>query len=233
MPYFIYKGHHICVEGVHKFSIKKEEFSMPKSSIQKEESMNEEHKATLRDFLYINTKRTEWEKVIKKYEKHPEALELKLTRNGDTALHLAVLDNREDVVQKLVNRIKDSKCDKLLETTNDRKENPLHLAAQMGSATMCNAIASACDKLVHERNKMDETPLYLAAAFGNRDAFFCLYHFCRNVASRITANCRLTSNGDTVLHSALRNEHFGELFYYIILHSLSAWLSLILRRFRS
>jgi len=220
MPYFIYKGHHICGEGVHKFSIK-------------EESMNEKHEATLRDFLYINTKRTEWEKVIKKYEKHPEAQGLKLTRNGDTALHLAVLDNREEMVQKLVNRIKDSKRDELLETTNDRKENPLHLAAQMGSATMCYAIASAHHKLVEKRNKIDETPLYLAAASGNRDAFFCLYHFCRDLDSGITANCRLSSNGDTVLHSALRNDHFGELFYYIILHSLSAWLSLILRRFRS
>ncbi|XP_022931014.1 uncharacterized protein LOC111437338 isoform X3 [Cucurbita moschata] len=206
MPYFIYKGHHICGEGVHKFSIK-------------EESMNEKHEATLRDFLYINTKRTEWEKVIKKYEKHPEAQGLKLTRNGDTALHLAVLDNREEMVQKLVNRIKDSKRDELLETTNDRKENPLHLAAQMGSATMCYAIASAHHKLVEKRNKIDETPLYLAAASGNRDAFFCLYHFCRDLDSGITANCRLSSNGDTVLHSALRNDHFDLAFHILHLHN--------------
>ncbi|XP_022995621.1 uncharacterized protein LOC111491104 isoform X2 [Cucurbita maxima] len=207
MPYFIYKGHHICGDCVHTFSIK-------------EESMHQKQKEILRDFLYTNTKRGKWEEVIKKYEEYPEAQELKLTRNGDTALHLAVLDNREEVVQKLVNRIKHtSKYDELLKTTNDREETPLHLAAQMGSATMCNAIASAHDELVDLRNKVDETPLYLAAASGNRDAFFCLYHFCRNNASRITANCRLTSNGDTVLHSALRNDHFDLAFQILHLNN--------------
>lgn len=65
--------------------------------MKKEGSVCKNKKAGLRDFLYTNTKGGKWEAVVKKYEKYPEAQELKLTRYGRTALHLAVIGNLQQL----------------------------------------------------------------------------------------------------------------------------------------
>ena len=167
-------------------------------------------------------------------QNNPGAKNPKLNRRGDTVLHLAVIDNQEARVEELVRHISEAPKNTLtenqeetekrvkegtdnykdiLETTNERGNNPLHLAAVMGSVRMCEAIGSKHNGLVDMRNNDDETPLFLAAAYGNKDAFFCLYNFCKDDASRISANCRVKQDGDTVLHQALRNEHLGELSF--------------------
>lgn len=174
---------------------------------------------SLSNFLYENAKRGKWEAVVKMYEEQgpDEAQRLKLTHKGDTALHLAVIDNQEDIVVrvvKLITRMSHNK-EQLLSITNERQNSPLHLAAVMGSVTMCQAIASAHPKLVDMRNKVDETPMFLAAAYGHTNAFYCLYYFRRHDLNQIDTNCRIKTNGDTVLHIALKNERFG-------LHRLSS-----------
>lgn len=174
---------------------------------------NDEKNAELREFLYENAKRGKWEAVVEKYAKYPRARGLKLTHKEETALHLAVIDNQEAIVETLVELIRNSKSTdykKILSITNERKNNPLHLAAVMGSVRMCQALASAHHELLDMRNKVDETPMFLAVAYGHKNAFYCLYFFCGSSnLDRISTNCREKYNGDTVLHYALRNDQFG------------------------
>ena len=49
-----------------------------------------------------------WNDVIATYQKKPKAHRAKITRTGDTTLHIAVLDREESVVEKLVKLINDS-----------------------------------------------------------------------------------------------------------------------------
>ncbi|KAG6606410.1 Ankyrin repeat-containing protein ITN1, partial [Cucurbita argyrosperma subsp. sororia] len=170
--------------------------------------------------LRENAMTRNWKPVIEAYEKTREAQKLKLNQEGDTALHLAVIDNQEETVEKLVESVKNDKNNykPILEIRNERGNNPLHLAAMMGSMKMCHAIADAHGKLVSARNKLDETPLYLAAGCGNKDLFFYLYFLCGEDSSKIETNCRVNRTGDTVLHHALRNDQFDLACELIYIH---------------
>ena len=61
-----------------------------------------------------------WKPVIEAYENSPEAQMLKLNQEGDTALHLAVIENQEETVEKLVKSVKEGTDNykDILETTN-------------------------------------------------------------------------------------------------------------------
>ena len=48
-----------------------------------------------------------WNDAVATYQKKPKAHRAKITRTGDTALHIAVLDHKESVVEKLVKLIND------------------------------------------------------------------------------------------------------------------------------
>ena len=48
-----------------------------------------------------------WNDVVTPYQKKPKDHRAKITRTGDTALHIAILDRKESVVEKLVKLIND------------------------------------------------------------------------------------------------------------------------------
>lgn len=179
------------------------------------------YRENLRDFLYTNVKRRNWEEVIKKCREETEALSMMLTQAKDTTLHLAAYDNNVEVVEKLVRVICRSQREEVLKHKNERGNTPLHVAAAMGCAKMCNIIGSVNEKLVDERNKDGESPLFLAALHGHKIPFFCLYDFCRMDLNRVRSNCR-RKNGDTILHCALKNEQFDMAFQLINLNNEAA-----------
>ena len=146
------------------------------------------YRENLRDFLYTNVKRRNWEEVIKKCREETEALSMMLTQAKDTTLHLAAYDNNVEVVEKLVRVICRSQREEVLKHKNERGNTPLHVAAAMGCAKMCNIIGSVNEKLVDERNKDGESPLFLAALHGHKIPFFCLYDFCRMDLNRVRSN---------------------------------------------
>uniref|UniRef100_A0A9I9CFW1 Uncharacterized protein n=1 Tax=Cucumis melo TaxID=3656 RepID=A0A9I9CFW1_CUCME len=167
------------------------------------------NKEYLGDFLYTNVKRGNWREVIKKCRENIEGLSLMLTQTNNTTLHLAAYDNNVEVVEKLVRMISMFGRKDILKLKNDRGNTPLHVAAAMGCARMCGIIGSEDEKLVDERNKDGETPLFLAALHDHKNAFYCLYDFCKMDLARFERNCRRHFNGDTILHCALKNEQFG------------------------
>nr|KYP40681.1 Ankyrin-2 [Cajanus cajan] len=167
-----------------------------------------------------------WKKVVETYEKEKNAHTERITRTGDTALHVAVTDGQDDVVLQLVKLI--CSVDKLaLGITNERKNTALHFAASMGSVEMCECIASADASLLSVRNVDGETPLFLAALHGRKQAFMTLHYSCiyhtNPKDSNYYSNCR-RADGDTILHSAIAGDYFDLAFQIMNLYGdLANW----------
>ncbi|XAR61168.1 hypothetical protein NMG60_11034797 [Bertholletia excelsa] len=163
--------------------------------------------------LFKSVMRSEWERVKEIYRDHPEVRNAKITRSGNTALHIAVLGGEEKVVQDLVGLIPEDN-NNALKVQNEDGDTPLHLAAVVGSVKMCRCIASRDPKMISVRNEENETPFFVAVLNGNKDAFLCLhqlcsaeegYHYCRKIG------------GDSILHCAINGEFF-DLAFQIIHH---------------
>ncbi|KAI7983678.1 Serine/threonine-protein phosphatase 6 regulatory ankyrin repeat subunit A [Camellia lanceoleosa] len=185
--------------------------------------------------LFGDAMEGEWKAVVKTYKKYPEVHVAKITKSGDTALHLAVSDGQDQFVKQLVDTIyeADSKAKKderggggvggggepaaapeALMIKNERGNTPLHLAAASGSLAMCCWIANKHPNLIFIRNNEQMNPLFLAALNGKKDAFLRLDNLC---GKKALAHCR-GSNGDTFLHAALNGEYFGELSIYLSIY---------------
>ncbi|KAG5113735.1 hypothetical protein JHK82_037004 [Glycine max] len=158
----------------------------------------------------------EWGKVVETYSKDKKVHTAKITRTGDTALHIAVIDGQYDVVRQLVRLIPEE----ALRIQNERKNTALHLAASMGSVGMCECIASSEPSLLNMRNLDGETPLFLAALHGRKHVFLCLHHRSNNIHTKdpnYYSNCR-RNDGDTILHSAIAGDYFDLAFQIIDLY---------------
>lgn len=183
----------------------------------------------------------EWDKVVEKYKGNPRLHKAKITRSGDTALHIAVSDLQEDVVEQLVGIIcKKGQAVEALDIQNDRAQavealniqndrgnTPLHTAASMGSVRMCKCIASVDPKvLIAARNLDRETPFFLAALHGKKYAFLHLHSMCtKGEEKKGYSYCR-RNDGDTILHCAIAGDYFGGhlnhpliIFYYILVRA--------------
>lgn len=158
--------------------------------------------------LFKNAMKGEWKEVIQNYEKDERIHEAKITRSGGTALHIAVSDGQEEAVEDLVRIIKEKDQLKVLKIGDERGSTPLHIAAGLGSVSMCQCIAAADPELIGERNHENETPFFLAALHGHKDAFLCLHSICKSVERGYTYSRR--KDGETVLHCAISGDYFGK-----------------------
>ncbi|KAL6323540.1 hypothetical protein AAG906_039118 [Vitis piasezkii] len=166
-----------------------------------------------------------WGLFVAMYKQYPWVRIAKLTRSGETALHIAVCQSTEDTVKRLVNLV-DAEEEKAqhgesssaaeaknpLMIANDRGNTPLHLAALIGNVNMCNYIATKREELVGLRNIAGETPLFLAALRGKKEAFLYLHSKCGPVG---THNHYVRRDGQTILHVAISGEYF-DVAYHII-----------------
>ncbi|XP_057964525.1 uncharacterized protein LOC131155419 isoform X2 [Malania oleifera] len=167
--------------------------------------------------LFKTAMEGKWDEVEDIYSKKPTARGEKITRTGDTALHIAVSDGREEIVQKLVNY---SSPD-ALSVKNNLGNTALHLAATMGNVAMCFGIAKKNLKLVGERNIDNETPFFLAALHGKKDAFLCLHSLIGggDEGKRSSGlEYSRKGDGDNILHCAIAGEYFDLAFQIIHLY---------------
>ncbi|GLT55155.1 hypothetical protein SLA2020_283010 [Shorea laevis] len=65
------------------------------------ESIDQEMESSIKNYLFIMAMKVEWDKVVDACS-NPEAHKVKITRSGDTALHIAVSDGKEEIVKKLI-----------------------------------------------------------------------------------------------------------------------------------
>ncbi|KAL3603587.1 hypothetical protein D5086_004446 [Populus alba] len=178
---------------------------------------------TTRSSLFVNAMSDGWDdKVIEIYTRKPVAHCAKITNSGDTALHIAVIGGKKTTVEQLVKLMSLKEADKALRVQNERGYTPLHLAAFVGNASLCDCLASkiysdeefrnssekieAGYDILGERNKENETPLFLAVVMGKTDAFLCLHGF---VLPRYRDSYYRGNKGDTILHVAISGEYFG------------------------
>ncbi|KAK2991140.1 hypothetical protein RJ640_029433 [Escallonia rubra] len=168
----------------------------------------------IKDELFQSAMKGDWKEVVKIYKAHPEVHKEKITKSGDTVLHIAVLDGQESKVHKLVELIREKGVTReALGVANVRGNTPLHLAASVGSVSMCECIADGNASLIGDRNGDGETPLFLAVLHGNKDAFLCLSRICGDEGNYYWRR----KDGDTILHVAISGDYF-ELAYEIINH---------------
>ena len=84
----------------------------------------------------------------------------------------------------------------------------------MGSKKICRSIiefdTAESATLLCVRNDEGETPLFLAALHGHIDVFLYLHFKCH--PGREHFNYCIRKNGDTILHCAISEEHYGELY---------------------
>ncbi|KAM4087412.1 hypothetical protein ACJW30_10G176200 [Castanea mollissima] len=166
--------------------------------------------------LFQMAMKGEWDSVLQKYRENAMAHTAKLTRSGDTALHIAVSDSQEDIVQKLVECIStQGKGKEVLVIGNEQGNTPLHIAASIGSVVMCRCIAAVDESLVGARNHDKETPFFLAVLYGKKEAFLCLHQIC-GTKNGYAYSRRM--DGDTILHCAISGDYFDLAFRIIHLY---------------
>ncbi|KAJ8634970.1 hypothetical protein MRB53_009237 [Persea americana] len=168
-----------------------------------------------KDELFEQAVQEDWEAVISIYkDKGDIAWTPKITRNKETALHIAISDSKTEVVKVLLLIIDPFKIREML---NDMDENPLHLAASLGQAETCKQLVEKDPEMIGARNKEGETPLFQAALYGKKAAFYALHPRCPITGKHIKhdiVHCKRT-DGNSILHVAIQREYFG-LAYQII-----------------
>ncbi|KAI9109927.1 hypothetical protein K1719_018968 [Acacia pycnantha] len=176
--------------------------------------------------LFTCAMKGKWDNVIEMYKNDVTLHNAKITRSGQTALHIAVCDGKEHVVWQMVDDMSRTQPNeeellKALRTPDRRKNTALHLAASMGNATVCGILAGIKYTLVDDRNNDGETPLFLAALHGREQAFLRLHSIRNPNMSTPTPpfddNCR-RNNGDTILHCAIKGNYFDLAFQIIHLY---------------
>ena len=106
-----------------------------------------------RTYLFDKAMEGDWEAVVTIFEDQPWAGRVKISK-GDTALHIAVLDRQESIVQKLVQMVANQQ--NVLDLKNEQGDTPLHLAAAIRNVSMCLHIAAGRPYLVGVCNEERE-----------------------------------------------------------------------------
>ena len=158
--------------------------------------------------------RGEWDEVQKICQAANWLFDISITKLGDTVLHLAVYNKQENIFERLLQQLSSESLHEtsFLKKKNAKGDTLLHSAASVGSENMCRIItefhsAEYSTTLLSVRNNEGETPLFSAALHGRKDAFLFLHSIC---GPEERSNYCKRSNGDSILHCAISEEHYGE-----------------------
>ncbi|KAL5988648.1 hypothetical protein ACLOJK_026746 [Asimina triloba] len=151
----------------------------------------------------------QWDKLVREYKTNHQAQDAKITSAEDTILHIAVTEERTEIVSQLVQSV--GKVE-VLENRNDMGNTPLHLAAATGKVAMCRCMVEKHKKLLELRNNCGETPLFMAALHGKKNAFLYLHSQCPEEHG---SNYWRRKDGNNILHVAILGEYFDLAFQII------------------
>ncbi|KAG6673553.1 hypothetical protein I3842_16G117300 [Carya illinoinensis] len=163
--------------------------------------------------LLKNAMKGQWREVVEIYQNEAWIHKEKITRSGETALHIAVSDGQKKIVEQLITAIKSQtyqNAKKAVSVENKQGNTALHFAAskEKERPSMCESIAEVDPFLVFCRNCEGETPIFLAAFHGNRGAFLYLHRICAAETNQDGYDYSTKYDGNTTLHSAINGQHF-------------------------
>ncbi|KAJ9696105.1 hypothetical protein PVL29_008382 [Vitis rotundifolia] len=169
---------------------------------------------TIKKSLFNYAMQGKWNEVVNICRQQPRAHKAEIVVSGDTALHVAVSEGKESIVEELVELIRETDLD-ALEIRNEQGNTPLHLAASMGNVPICKCLTGKHPKLVGVRNHENETPLFSAVLHGWKDAFLCLHKICDRTKQYEYGR---RADGKTILHCAIFGEFLDLAFQIIYLY---------------
>ncbi|XP_052819141.1 NF-kappa-B inhibitor alpha-like [Mya arenaria] len=138
-----------------------------------------------------------------------------IDEDGDTLLHLAVIQHMYMVVLALIFKVKE--CDLLacLNIQNNLRQTPLHLAVLTDQPDVVRALVEAGAD-VTARDQQGNTPLHVACRKGSQDAVYTLVKSFGDDVDRRKEYFEIrNSQGLTCLHVASENKEYeimGHLF---------------------
>ncbi|RWR75614.1 serine/threonine-protein phosphatase 6 regulatory ankyrin repeat subunit B-like protein [Cinnamomum micranthum f. kanehirae] len=170
---------------------------------------------SIKDRVFKDVMNGNWEAVLNAYGKNVNSIQTaSITSSKETVLHIAISDNRSDMAKKLLEIVVDGK--KIKEMRNDRGNNPLHLAASLGQADMCELMVNRDLELIMSRNMEGETPLFLAALHGRKEAFYTLhYKWSSNKGPHEDFSHCKRNDGNSILHVVILGEYLDLAFQII------------------
>ncbi|XP_028781422.1 uncharacterized protein LOC114737643 [Neltuma alba] len=151
------------------------------------------------------------DKAVELCTRNPRLLRQGMTNSKDTALHVAINENKVDVVEKLIGIIEGKKTNQALIAQNKKDETPLHCAAARGSVRMCELILRAGSNMDEDLlgipNKWNENPIFVAVVHNRKLAFIYLYD----------AACKKGEDPwDLYRYLVIRDPYGRDLAFYII-----------------
>ncbi|KAM8833120.1 nuclear factor of kappa light polypeptide gene enhancer in B-cells inhibitor, alpha b [Synchiropus picturatus] len=120
-----------------------------------------------------------------------------ITEDGDTLLHLAIIHEAKDYIQTMIDM---SKNTHFLNTQNDQRQTPLHLAVITNQPDVCqHLLVSGCDPTLVDEG--GNTPLHIACRHGNLPCFSVITQNCAT-ARLATVMAACNYQGQNCLHLA-------------------------------
>ncbi|KAG6619178.1 hypothetical protein I3842_Q106100 [Carya illinoinensis] len=174
------------------------------------ELMTKEKEGLIKRNLFTMAMNGQWDQIVEVYKHEPCAHKMRITKAGDTALHIAISQGNEQKVKDLVQQIiRQPRSEGAFKITNSTGNTPLHIAASKGNVTMCQSIANVDQRLVGVPNGDGETPFFLSVLHGKKEAFFCLHDIC---GAENGYKYSRRKDGDTILHCAIARDYLDLAF---------------------
>lgn len=150
------------------------------------------------------------EKVKEFLRENPNALREKITLKDDTALHVAVMAGRTDIVKVLVEMMGKEE----LEMKNDMGETAFSIATINESRKMVEDMVEKNSNLLTLKNRYGAIPVVVASLFSAKEMVRYLYQITPKEILNPETEDR---SGATLLNSLIADGIFGEFIFLCII----------------
>uniref|UniRef100_A0A2N9J3E9 Uncharacterized protein n=1 Tax=Fagus sylvatica TaxID=28930 RepID=A0A2N9J3E9_FAGSY len=138
---------------------------------------------------------------------HPEALSEKISNDGDTALHIAILGGHMDIVKELVNKMSEEN----LKTKNNCGSTVLGICAQIGNIEMAKCIIGKSRTLLSIGN-YNEQLIPVVLAIKNNPNAIDMVHYLYDETPKEDLMPGKGVNGATFITQCIYAKAFGNNF---------------------
>lgn len=154
--------------------------------------------------LYQAAMKGDWEKAEEFLKSHPGAINVRITKEMDTVLHIAAGAKHIKFVEEVVQSM--TAAD--LALRNKSNNTALCYAAASGVTKIAEMMVSKNRNLPIIRNDKGVTPLYIAALFGHKDMVWYLY-------SVTSDECLTQDDYIGLLTATISTDLYGKIYFLL------------------